>query len=75
LIGDAYSATCSAGGGGLRKALTDIERLVTFLPRWLARARSIDAAEITAFYQDPLKAGRRVVSEVSEANALRTAEV
>ena len=68
LIGDAYSTTCPAGGGGLRKTLTDIERLLTFLPRWLNRTRPIDAAAIAAFYQDPLK-------RVSEANALRTAEV
>jgi 2-polyprenyl-6-methoxyphenol hydroxylase-like FAD-dependent oxidoreductase len=68
LIGDAYSTTCPAGGGGLRKALTDIERLLTFLPRWLGQAQGIGAADIAAFYQDPLK-------RLSEANASRTAEV
>ena len=68
LIGDAYSTTCPAGGGGLRKALTDIERQLTFLPRWLAPPRGIGAADIASFYSDPWK-------RVSEANALRTVEV
>ena len=68
LIGDAYSTTCPAGGGGLRKALTDIERLLTFLPRWLGQPHGVAAADIAAFYSDPVK-------RVSEANALRTAEV
>ena len=68
LIGDAYSTTCPAGGGGLRKALTDIERQLTFLPRWLAPPRGIGAADIASFYSDPWK-------RVSEANALRTGEV
>ena len=67
LIGDAYSTTCPAGGGGLRKALTDIERLLTFLPGWLSRAEPIAGADIAAFYQDPVK-------RVSEANAIRTSE-
>jgi len=62
LIGDACSTICPTGGG-LRKALTDIESRVTFPPRWLARARSIDAADIA------------LLQRVSEANALRTAEV
>jgi 2-polyprenyl-6-methoxyphenol hydroxylase-like FAD-dependent oxidoreductase len=68
LIGDAYSTTCPAGGGGLRKTLTDIERLLTFLPGWLSRAEPIAAADIAAFYEDPVKL-------VSEANAMRTSEV
>jgi len=68
LIGDAYSTTCPAGGGGLRKALTDIERLLTFLPGWFSRAEPIAAADIAALYQDPVK-------RVSEANAMRTSEV
>jgi len=68
LIGDAYSTTCPAGGGGLRKALTDIERLLIFLPGWLGRPRGVRAPEIAAFYQDPLKRD-------SEASAARTAEV
>ncbi len=68
LIGDAYSTTCPAGGGGLRKALTDIERLLTFLPRWLAPPRGIGAADIASFYSDPVK-------RVSEANASRSAEL
>ena len=67
LIGDAYSTTCPAGGGGLRKALTDIERLLTFLPRWLALPRGIGAAEIARFYEDPVK-------RASEANAALTAD-
>jgi 2-polyprenyl-6-methoxyphenol hydroxylase-like FAD-dependent oxidoreductase len=67
LIGDAYSTTCPAGGGGLDKALTDIERLLEFLPRWIGERRAIGAADIAQFYADPLKLA-------SEAEARRRAE-
>jgi 2-polyprenyl-6-methoxyphenol hydroxylase-like FAD-dependent oxidoreductase len=68
LIGDAYSTTCPAGGGGLAKALTDIERLLPRLPLWFARAGGVRAEDIAAFRDDPVK-------RASEANAARTAEI
>jgi len=64
LIGDAYSTTCPAGGGGLSLALTDITRLLAFLPSWLARAEAITVADVDEYYRDPVK-------RVSEAEARR----
>jgi 2-polyprenyl-6-methoxyphenol hydroxylase-like FAD-dependent oxidoreductase len=55
LIGDAFFTTCPAGGGGIGKALTDVERLATLAPRWLAEGGAIGVDRIAQFYDDPVK--------------------
>ena len=67
LIGDAYSTTCPAGGGGLSKGLIDVERLIAHIPRWLASGEAVAARDIEDFERDPFKVA-------SEARARRTAE-
>jgi 2-polyprenyl-6-methoxyphenol hydroxylase-like FAD-dependent oxidoreductase len=55
LVGDAFATSCPAAGTGVRKVLTDVERLCNVhVPRWLASDR-MDAAKIAAFYDDPVK--------------------
>lgn len=55
LVGDAYATSCPAAGTGIRKVLTDVERLCNVhLPRWLA-STGMDQAKIAAFYDDPAK--------------------
>lgn len=82
LIGDAFSTSCPTTGTGIRKVLTDVDRLVAHLPRWLA-APAIDTALIAGFYADPEKvardrdsldqslSGRRLVMDWSPAWRLR----
>ena len=55
LIGDAFFTTCPAGGGGIGKALTDVERLAALAPQWLAEGGAIGADRIAQFYDDPVK--------------------
>ena len=56
LIGDAYSTACPAAGGGLGKALVDVELLLAHLSRWLDRAEGPSASAISqAFNQDPVR--------------------
>ncbi len=54
LIGDAFSTSCPAGGTGVGKALTDVERLAALVPGWLA-TDGMDREKIAQFYADPAK--------------------
>ena len=55
LLGDAFCTTCPAPGVGIRRTLTDVERLCTVhLPRWL-ETPGIGARKIGQFYDDPVK--------------------
>ncbi|WP_232631232.1 FAD-dependent oxidoreductase [Methylobacterium sp. Leaf118] len=55
LIGDAFCTTCPAPGVGVRRVLTDAERLCrVHLPGWLATP-GMGADKIAAFYDDPVK--------------------
>ncbi len=55
LVGDAYSTSCPAAGTGANKVLTDVQRLCsTYVPDWLGK-ETIEAADVTDFYADPLK--------------------
>lgn len=55
LVGDAFSTSCPAAGTGIRKVLTDAERLChAYIPRWLADD-GMGADKIGAFYDDPAK--------------------
>ncbi|WP_342151926.1 NAD(P)/FAD-dependent oxidoreductase [Methylorubrum sp. SB2] len=64
LLGDAFCTTCPAPGVGVRRVLTDVERLVQgHLPGWLATP-GMGADKIGAFYDDPVKRG-------SDAAAIR----
>lgn len=55
VIGDAFATGCPAPGVGVRRVLTDVERLcVEHVPRWLATP-GMDAAKIGQFYDDPVK--------------------
>ncbi len=55
LVGDAFSTSCPAAGTGTTKVFTDVERLCNvYIPQWLA-SDGMDAAKITAFYDDPVK--------------------
>jgi 2-polyprenyl-6-methoxyphenol hydroxylase-like FAD-dependent oxidoreductase len=55
LIGDAFATSCPAAGNGVRKVLTDVERLCNVhIPRWLATA-GMDEQKIATFYDDPVK--------------------
>jgi 2-polyprenyl-6-methoxyphenol hydroxylase-like FAD-dependent oxidoreductase len=55
LVGDAFETTCPVTGTGTDKVFTDVERLCNVhIPRWLA-TEGMDAAKISAFYDDPVK--------------------
>jgi 2-polyprenyl-6-methoxyphenol hydroxylase-like FAD-dependent oxidoreductase len=55
LVGDAYSTSCPAAGTGANKVLTDVQRLCsTYIPLWLGKEQ-IGAADVAAFYADPVK--------------------
>lgn len=55
LVGDAFATSCPAAGTGIRKVLTDVERLCNLhIPGWLADG-GMGAAKINAFYDDPVK--------------------
>ena len=54
LIGDAFSTSCPAGGTGLDKVLTDVERLAALVPRWLA-TDGMGREKVARFYADPAK--------------------
>jgi 2-polyprenyl-6-methoxyphenol hydroxylase-like FAD-dependent oxidoreductase len=55
LVGDAFATSCPAAGTGVRKVLTDVERLCNLhIPRWLAED-GMGEAKISAFYDDPVK--------------------
>jgi len=55
LVGDAFATSCPAAGTGVRKVLTDVERLCNvYIPRWLATP-GLDADKIAEFYDDPVK--------------------
>jgi 2-polyprenyl-6-methoxyphenol hydroxylase-like FAD-dependent oxidoreductase len=64
LVGDAYQTTCPIPGNGIGKVLVDVERLVSFVPKWLAQP-CITKAMVTDYYADPVKAS-------SDALALRS---
>jgi 2-polyprenyl-6-methoxyphenol hydroxylase-like FAD-dependent oxidoreductase len=56
LIGDAFCTSCPITGTGLRKALIDVEQLVTWhVPGWLATP-GMSREKIAEFYSDPVKA-------------------
>lgn len=64
LLGDAFCTTCPAPGVGVRRVLTDVERLCrVHLPGWLATP-GMETAKIAAFYDDPVK-------RASDAAAIR----
>ena len=55
LVGDAFSTSCPAAGTGVRKVLTDVERLCNvYVPKWLATP-GLGADKIAEFYDDPIK--------------------
>ena len=55
LIGDAFCTSCPSTGTGIRKVLTDVDRLAARVPAWLASGK-MDRATIADFYADPIKA-------------------
>lgn len=64
LLGDAFCTTCPAPGVGVRRVLTDVERLAqVHLPGWLATP-GMGVEKIGAFYDDPVK-------RASDAAAIR----
>jgi len=68
LIGDAFQTSCPSTGLGVSRLLTDIRQLVDrHLPTWL-EAPLVDAAQIQAFYADPVKAA-------VDAQALQKADI
>lgn len=71
LIGDAYSTACPAAGGGLTKALTDVERLLVHASRWLDSPGGVSEGDIQAFNQDPVRrrSQARVLSAATVARA------
>jgi 2-polyprenyl-6-methoxyphenol hydroxylase-like FAD-dependent oxidoreductase len=55
LIGDAFQTNCPAAGTGVSRLLVDVLQLCTVhVPRGLATP-GMDAAKISAFYDDPVK--------------------
>lgn len=55
LVGDAFATSCPAAGAGVRKVLTDVERLCNvYIPRWL-ETPGMGADKIGAFYDDAVK--------------------
>lgn len=54
LVGDAFCTSCPSTGTGIRKVLTDVDRLVAHVPGWLATP-GMAADKIAAFYADPVK--------------------
>lgn len=67
LVGDAFCTTCPAPGVGVKRVLTDVDRLCNVhIPRWLATP-GMDAAKIGTFYDDPKK-------RESDAAAIRLSE-
>ncbi len=55
LVGDAFATSCPASGNGVRKVITDVERLCNvYIPQWLATP-GMDTEKIAAFYADPVK--------------------
>lgn len=67
LLGDAFCTTCPAPGVGVRRVMTDVERLCrVHLPDWLATP-GVTAEKIGAFYDDPVK-------RASDAAALRASQ-
>ena len=66
LIGDAYQTSCPAAGTGVSRLLTDVGRLLAYVPDWVATP-GMDETKIAAFYDDPQKAAM-------DAHALAQAE-
>lgn len=57
LIGDAFCTSCPITGTGMRKALTDVDRLcAVHVPDWFATP-GMGADKIARFYADAIKAG------------------
>ncbi len=54
LIGDAFCTSCPSTGTGIRKVLTDVDRLVAHVPAWLSTP-GMAAGKIASFYADPVK--------------------
>lgn len=54
LVGDAFSTTCPAGGSGIDKVLTDVDRLAALIPGWLDTP-GMGRDKIEQFYTDPAK--------------------
>lgn len=54
VIGDAFCTSCPSTGTGIRKVLTDVDRLAAHAQRWLATP-GMTAAKIASFYADPVK--------------------
>ena len=54
LIGDAFQTSCPAAGTGITRLLSDIERLLVYVPGWLS-SPGMEAAKIADFYADPGK--------------------
>lgn len=74
LVGDAFATSCPAAGTGTNKVFTDVERLCNVhIPAWL-KTGGMDAAKITAFYDDPVKQACDQMS-TDEAYALRSISI
>ncbi len=69
LVGDAFGTACPASGSGLDKVFSDIVRLNSHLPSWLA-SPGMAADKIAAFYADPQKIAADA-SSLSRSRALR----
>jgi 2-polyprenyl-6-methoxyphenol hydroxylase-like FAD-dependent oxidoreductase len=54
LIGDAFQTACPVTGTGVRKLLTDVERLMHHIPDWL-RTAGMGTDKIARFYADETK--------------------
>ena len=66
LIGDAYQTSCPAAGTGVSRLLTDVGRLLAYVPDWLVTPGR-DKSKTAAFSDDPQKAAM-------DAHALAQAE-
>lgn len=62
LVGDAFATSCPAGGTGISKVFTDVERLCNvYIPEWL-KSEGMSDAKIATFYRDPVKLACDVAS-------------
>jgi 2-polyprenyl-6-methoxyphenol hydroxylase-like FAD-dependent oxidoreductase len=54
LVGDAFQTSCPAAGTGVTRTLTDVDRLCSLAPAWLA-SPGMGREKIAQFYADPEK--------------------
>ena len=50
----AFATSCPAGGTGITKVFTDVERLAALVPGWLA-TEGLGREKVARFYDDPAK--------------------